>query len=341
MFSRRRKINRGAAIAEFWQWWSQARGRVAAALEDGNAESLSRDISHRVHAIDGELQWELTVGGSARHALVVTSAGAATLRATVARWLAGAPPADEIFEYQGSRQPDDEVFTSLMQLGPWELDLSLLRYVFSAHKDAHELDVAVFHPMFRELPEPARVQVAFLALDWALGEEQVELWVGRIEAQPQPGTELRSVTELRVAVAELAARHSEPIFVMLGGQTESGQPVLAMVQAPLRPARWPRFDTHVAVELRFHARDTGLPTDEALTQLRTVEDQIEAAVGTDGTVVAHETVAGRRTLHVYVDGATGAVDSTRRAALRDNPLKTRVKVSHDPGLDQVAHLRPR
>jgi hypothetical protein len=330
--------NGSSAIAEFWQWWSRARDRVAAGIRDGSIGSMADEIGDQVAAINDDLQWELSPGRNAQHALVVTSGGDATLRATVSRWLAAAPPADAVFEYVGSRQPDDRAFTARMRLDGHELDLSEIRFAFDVDDHGHGVDVEVFHPEFARMPEPARVQVGFLALDWALGEEQVELWVGAVEAPPKAPDELRTLTELRATVAALANRHAEPVYAMLEALTDRGMPLLAVVQVPLKGARWPRFDTHVAVKVGFPARENGLPIEEALALLRDHEDSIAAAVGDDGEVVAHETCEGLRTLHVYVDGTTPAAMVAAETA-RNGPYDGRAEINYDPRFARVDHLR--
>ena len=327
-----------AAIADFWGWWSGARERVAAGIADGTIASMAGEIGERVAAIDDELQWELTPGRVADHCLVVTSAGNPPLRATVSRWLAAAPPADAVFEYAGSRQPDDRVFASRIRMDQWELDLSAIRFGFAADEDGHSLDVAVFHPRFPEMPEPDRMRLAFLALDWALGEEQVELWIGEIHAPSEAPGHPRTVAELRATVDEMAARHAEPVYAMLQAQTENGRPLLAMVQVPLKAARWPRFDTHVAVSTGYPAGESGLPDGETLARLRDHEDAVAAAVGGDGEIVAHETCEGVRTLHVYVDGGTPAAEAATAVA-RSGPYDGAAEVTYDPRYELVAHLR--
>src|SRR5262245_51023269 len=212
MFGRRKSTDTGAAIGDFWRWWADARPRVAAAIEDGTVGSLAGEISDRVEAVHKSLQWELSKGKAAAHSLVVTPAGDASLRATAARWLAAAPPADSVFEYFAARQPDDLVFTAQMQIAGRDLELSDIRFTFIAEEDAHEIDVGVFHPDFAALPVSATHQVTFLALDWALGEEQVELWVGGVDPLTAPTPELRTAEELRTAVREVADRHAEPVY---------------------------------------------------------------------------------------------------------------------------------
>jgi hypothetical protein len=327
-----------SAIAEFWRWWSQARERVAAGISDGSIGSMAGEIGDRVEAINDDLQWELSPGRVAKHALVLSSGGDAALRATVSRWLAAAPPADAVFEYVGSRQPDDRAFTARMRMDGHELDLSELRFAFLVEDHGHGVDVEVFHPEFVRMEERARVRVAFLALDWALGEDQVELWVRAVEAPSKAPEELQTLAELRATVAAVAARHAEPVYAMLEALTDRGMPLLAVVQVPLKGARWPRFDTHVAVKIGFPARENGLPTEEALALLRDHEDAIAAAVGEDGDVVAHETCEGVRTLHVYVDGTTAAAAVAGETA-RSGPYDGRAEVNYDPRFARVEHLR--
>jgi hypothetical protein len=339
MFGRRKKSNDStAAIVEFWMWWDRARARVATAIADGTVEQLADEISSRVSAIHEDLQWELSPGRATEHSLVVAPGGDARLRATVARWLASAPAGDTLFEYYGARQADDDVLASKIQIAGKELDLSELRFGFTVDDDAHDVDVSVFHPGFATLPEQARGQLTFLALDWALGEERVETWVGAVETALTPPPNLRSGRELQAAVAELAARHAEPVFAILGAETKRG-PLMATVQLPLRSARWPRFDTHVSVTTSFVKRDNGLPTEDALTQLRELEDRLEAALNGDGVMIGHETCAGSRTIHVYVDGATHASDAVTGAA-RSGPASVKTDVTYDPALERVRHLRP-
>jgi hypothetical protein len=327
-----------SAIAEFWQWWSQARERVAAGIGDGSIGSMADEIGGRVAAINDDLQWELAPGRNAQHALVVTGGGDAALRATVSRWLAAAPEADAVFEYVGARQPDDRAFSARMRMDGDELDLSELRFAFVIDDHGHAVDVEVFHPEFVRMDEASRVRVAFLALDWALGEDLVELWVGAVDAPSEAPDELRTHEELRTTVAALARQHAEPVYAMLEALTDQGMPLLAVVQVPLKGARWPRFDTHVAVKMGFPARENGLPTEESLALLRRHEDSIAAAVGDDGEVVAHETCEGVRTLHVYVDGTTDAAWVAAETA-RSGPYDGRAEINYDPRFARVDHLR--
>jgi hypothetical protein len=335
VFGRRKKIDTGAAIGDFWSWWAGSRDLIAAALDAGTVAQVADEITERVEGIHRGLEWELGAGRTASHALVVTMGGDHELRPTVARWLSAAPPADETFEYHGSRQPDDAILAARIEIAGTELDLSRLRFAYALNEDAHEVDAAVYHPAFAQLPAEAATQVTFMALDWVLGEERVELWIGAVDTLTRSSAEARSIADLRATVSDLEAKHAEPAYVLFGGADHAGAQLTATAQVPLKPARWPRFDTHVAVTLSRG----GLAVDGFLDQVIAIEDAVTAALAGDGAVVAHETSANARVLHVYTDGSTAAIGRAREAAAA-GPLRAALTPTYDPGFDRVAHLRP-
>jgi hypothetical protein len=339
MFSRRRPAP-DSSIAEFWQWWQGARGRVEAAIKSGDWDALTDEIKARVDAIHPDLQWEFSNGSHAQHALVVSPAGEASLRAVAARWAASAPPPDETWEYHASRQPDPAVFDARMGIAGAEIVLADLRYEFAVTPGRQLIDVTVHHPAFPSLPDEVRGQIAFLSLDWLLGEEGVERWVGVVEFGGAPPPDARSREQLRAAVERQAIEYKEPTWAVLSAQDRKGWPILATAQLPLLPVRFPRFDTHVAVTLPFReANEGGLPLDGSLQALRAFEDELTAAVGADGDLLAHETTRGVRTLHFYVDGTTAAAATIEERLPGWREGRSSLRTGYDPGLEEVGHLR--
>src|SRR6185437_7390187 len=97
------------------------------------------------------------------------------------------------------------------------------------------------HPGFADLPDAVRGQITFLALDWLLGEDAVESWIGAVAWTATPDADVRPPAT---------------------GRDPSGAPVVATLQVPLRSARWRQYDTHVAVVLPYRvANEGGLPVD--------------------------------------------------------------------------------
>jgi len=336
MFGRRKQQagNPRKAIAEFWIWWRDAQQPIADAIGRGNVSDLAGDISQRVHAIDPDLEWELTPGHKSKHGFVLTPAGSAKLRATVARWLAEAPAPTETWQFYGSRQPDASVLTATLQINGHEVDLARLRFGARIDEDHAFVEVRVHHPVFGKLDDETRWRVSFMSLDWVLGEERVAAWVGPVEpaiAEPPGAVEGLALAAL---VDTLVDKHREPIWVLLQGQRKN-TPITATAQRPLRPVRWPRFDTHVEVQLRYADRGNGFPTDASLEQLRAIEDELTQLLGRDGDLLAHETGGGVRSLHFYVDGSA-AVAAPLRA--RAGELGAKSTESYDPDLEHVRHL---
>jgi hypothetical protein len=116
--------------------------------------------------------------------------------------------------------------------------------------------------------------------------------------------------------------------------------MIASIQSPLKPVRWPRFDTHLAVVLPYrHRLDNGFPDDASLAALRTFEDQIIDLVRGHGALVAHESRNGRRTLHIYLDGTTGTEAAVRTLLAGWGEGRATATAEPDPAWRGISHLR--
>lgn len=324
-------------IAEFWQWWAAARDDVAKAISAGTVRDFADELGRRIHAIHPDLQWELAPGNTSAHALVVTSGGQATIRATATRWLAAAPPADETWSYRSVRAADPSVFESTIELDGHKLDLAYIRYGIVVNTQSHQIDVACYHPAFATLPDNIQGQIAFLTLDWAVGEDDVEIWLSEITWTAIEPTKPKTPEDLRHAVTAVAS--DEDCWVLMQGQRRDGMPLLAMAASPLRPARWPRFDLYVPIRLPYQRYNEGqLPVDESLAALRSFEDRLSAAIAANGTLVAHETGGRERTLHFYVDSQTNARAELESHLPQWREGRASVEPQLDPSFEQVRHL---
>ncbi len=337
LFRRHNSVPPTAAIAAFWQWWPTARPRIEAAIAGGGWDGLPDEVTQRIKAISPDLEWEFGAGRQSAHALVVSAAGSRELRVLAERWYRAAPPPDRTWEFHPARQPDPQAFTRMIQFGPHQLGLGELRFGHVPDDDRRQLDVVVYHPGFATVPERDRTQVSFLALDWLLGEDVVGAWIGVIDATTDPGIAPDTGDGLRTAVATLA--DEPPLWTVLTGTSPGGRPVMATVQTPLRPIRWPLFDQHIAVVLPYPPADErGLPDGHMLEELRTFEDRLVGRLDHTAALIAHETSDGRRVLHLYADAATPAT-GLAEAMRTEWPGGARVTVDHDPNWEGVAHLR--
>ncbi|WP_326562684.1 DUF695 domain-containing protein [Micromonospora sp. NBC_01796] len=339
LFSRQHR-NVGPVIAEFWRWWPGVRPRVEAAIADGTwSDDLIAEVSGRVKAIDRELEWEFAQGTRSGHALVVSAAGAPRLRAVAERWRRAAPAADDRWEYHSTRQPDPTSLSAALTVSGHEIKLTELRFACRIDPDRYEVDVLVHHPDFGRLGEPDRMRVAFLALDWLLGEVAVELWVGGVEVSTTLPPRTESGEALTAVVAQLARRLRETSWVLLERAPVGGSPQTAAVRHPLKPVRWPHLDTHLGVVVPYRAAETGLPTETALVALERLEEQI-AAAASGAVLVAHESCAGRRTFHLYAEAGASPLGPVRDAVRGWDQGRVRLRTRYDPGWQAVRPLCP-
>jgi len=299
-------------------------------------------LSKQIKAIHASLAWELGPGSDNAHVLVVSAEGDPELRGLARRWRRAAPAADGIWEYSDSRLPAADPAEVTLTLGQTAVDVasaSAWARVLGA-----DLNVAVYHPAFVGLAEQERRLATRLLLDTVLGESAVETWVGSIETVIEEPLDPVPLIGLRAVIRELIERFTDaagdPAWVLMEGSTQDGDRVLAGAQIPLRSATAPHLDTYVAVSVPYTARTPeGLPTDSSLASLQDFGDHLNSRLGASGRLVAHETYAGVRTLHLYVDGSTPAVEQLRPAIAGWDQGQVSLASAADPGWQHVQHLR--
>jgi len=341
---RRRRPTAGlpAAGADFWAWWPGVAGYAARALDDGDAAALrtyEQALRDHVAALDPALTAGFVPGRFARHGLVVSAAGRADLRCLTQRWREAGPGDDLEWEYHPARPPAPEQFDQTLEVSGFRIDLAAT--VVEARTDdlRCRVDVGVFNAGLTVLPEADRERLALQAMQWALGEDDVERWLGEVvvlEARPLdpvPAPLLCALTE------QFAQRWTGGRWAMLEG-THGRSRLVATVRQPLHRVDHPLFDQHLAVRLPYADRTLeGLPAEGASGDLQAFEDALVAQLGSAAVLVAHETSSGERVLHLY-DDSTRSVAAPVRAMLGGYlPGGATVDVDRDPAWRLVEHLR--
>lgn len=330
----------GDGLAEFWEWWQQARPGIDAMVEAGEAERLSELIAPAVSAVHPGLVWEVAPGGKAQQALVVTAAGDPELRSLAHRWAKAAPESDALWEYHPSRQANPEAMELTLDVGGYEFALDKLLLGLRVPRGVPRMDIAAFHPVFVMLDEETRMEATLLSLDWLLGEDDVARWVGEITpATFQPIDSVEAV-HLPSVIADLASEYAEEQWALLEGQTAGGAPLIATARYPLRPVDYPLYDQHIQITLPYaHADENGLPVDGSLASLREFEERLAARLGrlhADGVLAAHLSAEGTRVIHVYADPTGEAAIHAKELIVSWEEGQPLVDVVSDPGWTSVA-----
>jgi hypothetical protein len=191
------------------------------------------------------------------------------------------------------------------------------------------LDITVFHPAFSWIPDDASAQLAFLMLDWTLGEDSVERWVRGI--QHTSGVIDNSITplELRDLVTRLEAVRERDRWLMLSYEQRGEQHTRQVLME-----RWidhPTLDEHVRVWTRYSR--SGLPSSQQLENLHAFgEEWVD--LPERAQLVTTDFGGGVREWHFYVDGEDQNAKDAVHTWARSRP-GVKVEVSRDPGWRDV------
>jgi hypothetical protein len=315
-----------AGIQEFWDWWDTARDDVAAAFDSGDTDTpTTRELLERGAKLG--LDIECCPGRSARHAVCASCNGDAAVRKTAYRWWQTAPATDDAFEYHPARIADPDALSAELELGDTVIALRDLRIAFERDDDRAELDVVVWHPSLAGMDGGAGATVTFLALDWLLGEEDVERWIGRVETAESEPRDAETPDALLEAVQRLRDRGRDEHWALMEGAGPGGRHVLVAAVRPLKPVDHPLLDTLVEVTVPFDPDDVDASHE--------FEDELCDAAGGGGFLAAHVTEGDERRFLMYCDGEGDVADRVRAFAAG----QAEVDVSQDPGWEAVQPFR--
>jgi hypothetical protein len=328
---------RADSVTDLWRWWAGEGAALAlAGIGSGEFGRFPQMVTARVHRIDENLAWELGPGSEARHCLCITGEGVPELRVLAERVVREAPPADATWEYSPARRGSRKRLQQTLQLGPHAAELSLTRVRLELDDSRQLLRVGTFHPVFPAMTEQERGQFTFLVLDWALGEDEVERWLGTVEHLPSEPTDSLPIEALIETVEGLAGRRRKDTWAVLKGTGPGGAPLLALAIRPLKWIDSPLLDLHLEVSLPYQEVNAAdMPTNEALERLRAAQDELESELGSDSKLVAVDTSAKVRRLHLYADSEDGDVLARVTDWVARYGRGARLTTHPDPGWRQV------
>lgn len=197
------------AAETFWQGWYDLLPMVSAALGEGEPHRVEHELCQLVEALHPRLHFSLERGRQSIYALVVTGQEDPEVRPFTDAWRAAAPPDDAIWEYHDSVPPVPDPTEVTVNLGEHRISLADVRVVAQVDEDV--VDVAVFHPGFRDLDEAARLTMTFLPLDATLGERLAAERLRRVEtAETEPAGAI-TLLEFRELVRGLGSGPGENV----------------------------------------------------------------------------------------------------------------------------------
>lgn len=322
---------RPEALKAFWEWWAAAKDHVAAAIADGTLGSspLVGYITTAVHNLHPDIAWELGPGRVAKHNLTLTPEGNLTLRRITEHWVRSAPPPDGTWEYYPSRRRTEPLLGLEIEGKRFAPDEFRVAHAFDTGRET--FDVTLYHPEFARTNEKLTRQVLFLTMDEALGEDDVERWVGSLEAarNEPPGATNVSGFVSAVDAARTAVKGEQ--FSLAQGQTNDGRPVFLIVNLALKQIDHLDHVFHLAVVIPLREPDAnGLTSKTEADGLNAAEDRLLAALGDNAVQIGRVTWGGRRELHLFVRDPAAADSVTGTWTRQASPWQPAHRIAYDP-----------
>lgn len=191
-------------VQAFWRWFAAEEADIRAGIADNTFEP---DATHAaMEEVSPHLSWEYCpVPDAGCEGFAVSSAGDPAMRFLAERLVQAAPSLPH-WRFFTSKQSGE----GAVQLGVGDhvIDFEDLRFACELDRDEECIHVSVHHGGFAAIPEEVCDQAIFIALDTALGEDVVELWLGTIEPAPDATPDHHHTVEsLKGAVHALLTEH--------------------------------------------------------------------------------------------------------------------------------------
>lgn len=173
------------SIAQFWAWFSSKKDVIESMIKRSDASGLSQLLSPRLDRVMPGLAWEVGPGKIRPYMLTISSEGNHAQRRHVETIIRKAPDIGD-WEFYSSRQPRN--IQSEIELVSDGIRLSTDTWRFEASEDParRRLDITVIDERLARLKDKLALKAIFVFLDSALGEDNVEAWIGGIQVRRKP-----------------------------------------------------------------------------------------------------------------------------------------------------------
>lgn len=323
-------MSHSEGIASFWSFWRANRDAITSAIDTQTLMDFTDAITKHVRAVHPKLDWEMGAGFDATHYFCVSAKGDMAVRVVAERWLAAAPPRDATWEFHAAR-PGRGAGDGSLDFEGVVFAMKDFRFVADPEPDRARVHVKVHHPAFAAVPDARGTTATFVALDNALGEDEVERWIGGIDICVDPAPEgARTFAELVALVAEFRTTHGEGRWLVLKGKLPGGGAVFISFNTGVRRVDHILMEQHVEVAITLDdPNDQGLTKQPEADALNTLEDALLEALGPDAVYIGRETREGLRVLHFHV-AASGPAITRMEAFFKGGPREVEITSRLDP-----------
>lgn len=192
-------------VAWFWEWFSASAERFHEAIEAHQCAELQPETSQAVDRWLPHMAWVYGPGeNKAGHSLTLSGEGTLPKQFVAEYWLSQAPKL-EGWSFYAARQPSANFDAITLRLEKEHetfkpIEFWIFPYV---NEEAEKIDITVWHPSIKRLPEKARFMALFLMLDELLGEHGTQNWIGEIKFSEDALRKSVPIGELREVINDL------------------------------------------------------------------------------------------------------------------------------------------
>jgi hypothetical protein len=196
-------------VEDFWVWWARESDRIYASVDSEGGRSIQPELSAQVNALCPKLGWVFSAGpDGVGHAFTLSPEADAHKRFLIRYWFSKAPTI-EGWTFYPARQPSYDFGKTKIRLGESgaEVGAESLWITPAVDVENEEIDIAVWSPAFESMEEKHAMQILFLYLDEALGEEGTERCIGAIDVGDDKLDRSFPLTELPEYVDSVFGEH--------------------------------------------------------------------------------------------------------------------------------------
>lgn len=197
-------------VEEFWKWFAANADRFYATIEDKRCSELQPETSEAANKWLGGMAWVYGPGANGvGHSLTLSGEGILPKQFVAEYWAALAPKLDG-WTFYSSRQPDGFGGGKLvLHLDDVKEDFKPIEFwVFPyVNQEEEKIDIAVWHPSIKRLPERSRLMALFLVMDELLGEHGTQNWIGEIKFSEEHLKKSIPIEELPELIASIEEQH--------------------------------------------------------------------------------------------------------------------------------------
>lgn len=312
-------------IERFWAWWSEAAGRLDGALRDPAGRRTAIDEVHmRLRQLG--LYGDVIPGADGSDLIVGSAAGDPERRIVAAFWLTGAPEPDGRFAFATFRPAQSvEQLMGVVSPGEPPLPIAAMRFAPRWRVDDDRVDIDAYVGDGVRADRASKLAAAVLRS--ALGELEMECWVGTLTVSGFPPADGVDLAGLMGALGDEIAVRAEPQWYLYEYEKPDGTPLVVTLRRPIQPARHPFLDGCVTLRNELQVGDA-----EERDRLK---GQILDGIPSDVLAVGTITDQGWLTTLIYANRRSPSLAMLKARA---DMLGAEFGIGWDPAWDEIRKL---